>query len=272
MQLYNAANPIFWHPRKAGQLKDTLNKDLLPSHADMDSWARLILLLVHSQAQGLWSAAANPAKQREAHDNPELNLQEYTELVETKIMADFFNNSNNKAPTTVDLSVYDIKIVIDASKPPKLPKSVVWMRESRQKLRRLMTVCSKNFNKSGSGQQGIAAVDADTLFWVFCHRDILVMFMWLAWQRGHNLPAHCTIILPEDEMIDIGVKRHVPESPKRGGSSQSYNAEFQSLKQSLTMHVQQSAELLHIMKQPSTPGSSISAKVGVQAKLGLTYP
>jgi hypothetical protein len=81
---YNASRPVYWHPRKAAQAKDTLNKDLLPSHGDVDAWCRLILLLVHPNAQALWHAAANPSKSRAAHDDPSLGLTEYTEKVEQK--------------------------------------------------------------------------------------------------------------------------------------------------------------------------------------------
>jgi len=67
-------------------VKDTLNIDLLPSHGDVDSWARLILLLVDTGAQPLWNAAANPSQARDATDDPELSIQQYTQKVEQKIM------------------------------------------------------------------------------------------------------------------------------------------------------------------------------------------
>ena len=110
---YNASNPLYWHNRKAAQAKDTLNKDLLPSHGEIDAWCRLILLLVHPDAQALWSAAANPSTTREAHDDPDLALTQYTEKVEQRIMDEYFNNMMFTAPHTVNLGPYEVKIKIE---------------------------------------------------------------------------------------------------------------------------------------------------------------
>jgi len=158
----------------------------------------------------------------------------------------------------VNLDAYGIQIKIDPTKPPKEAKTLVWMRDARATLRRLIGACKKGFNKSGKGEQGMAAADADTLFWTFCHRDCLVMFMWIAWERGQRLPAHCSTILPEEQAVDVGVVKQTP-SPKK--NAQGHGDEFHSMKQSLVMGVQQTNELLHLFKQSqSTAGTSASAR------------
>lgn len=254
---YNASNPLYWHHRKAAQAKDTLNKDLLPSHGDVDAWCRLILLLVHPNAQGLWSAAANPSTNRAAHDDPDLGLTQYTEKVEQKIMDDFFNHVSFTAPHAVNLAPYAVKITIDPTKPPAQPKSVVWMRDTRQKLRRLISACTKGFNLSGRNMQGLANVDADTTFWVFCHGDTLVMFMWLAWSRGQGLPAHCTAALPSGESLDIGVTRpsQAPTSPQKAGR---ISDEFTFLRRSIQAGQEQTAVLLDLLKSPTSASDTSS--------------
>jgi hypothetical protein len=257
---YNASNPVYWHHRKAAQAKDTLNTELLPAHSDIDAWCRLIILLVHADAQALWSAAANPSTNREAHDNPDLGLTQYTEKVEQKIMDDYFNHISFTAPHTVNLAPYAVRIQIDASKPPAQPKSVVWMRDVRQKLRRLISACTKGFNVSGSNQQGLANVDADTRFWVFCHGDTLVMFMWLAWCRGQGLPAHCTIALPPQDQMDVGVGgRRLLQSPASPSKSSRMNEDLQFFKRQLEAGQQQTAALLDILKSPPASASDTSS-------------
>jgi hypothetical protein len=254
---YNASRPVYWHPRKAARAKDTLNKELLPSHGEVDAWCRLILLLVHPNAQALWHAAANPSTNRAAHDDPSLGLTQYTEKVEQKIMDEYFNHISFTAPHAVNLSPYGVQIAIDPSKPPQQPKSVVWMRDTRQKLRRLMSACTKGFNVSGSNLQGVANADGDTSFWIFCHCDTLVMFMWLAWSRGHGLPAHCSAALPPSESLDIGIARscQAPTSPQKAGR---ISEEFTFLRRSIQAGQEQTAVLLDLLKSPTSASDTSS--------------
>lgn len=66
--------------------------------------------------------------------------------------------------------------------------------------------CQTKFaKKTGGGEQGADGADADTQFWRFCRGDAIVMFMWLHWGRGHNVPAHCSALLGEDLRFDVGV-------------------------------------------------------------------
>lgn len=58
--------------------------------------------------------------------------------------------------------------------------------------------------KTGRGEMGHDGADADTVFFTYCRGDLLVMFMWLHWGRGNNVPAHCTAVLDEELRVDIG--------------------------------------------------------------------
>jgi hypothetical protein len=58
--------------------------------------------------------------------------------------------------------------------------------------------------KTGEGELGVGGTDADTKFWKYCRGDLLVMFMWLHWGRGHNVPAHCSALLDDGCRLDVG--------------------------------------------------------------------
>lgn len=257
---YVVVNPIYWHRAKVSVAKDRLNEDLLPAHGDVNSIARLLVLLVDSAAQPLWHGAANPETARASFDDKDLALAIVTERIEQKIMDDFFNNITYKAENSVSLSVYSPKFLIDPTKPPAVPKTVVWMRDQRNKMKRIMAACSTKYNASGNGAGGLGATDADTKFWYFCHQDLLVMFMWLCWQRGYNIPAHCTSALDACDQIDVGGLPLTPSVPaqkspgKTGRGSEAHN--IQLLQSNLLMTTQTSRTLLDIFQSRSSSETS----------------
>jgi hypothetical protein len=76
------------------------------------------------------------------------------------------------------------------------------------------TACQTGFvNKTGGHEGGAAGEDADTKFAKWCHRDPVVLFMWLHWGRGQNVPAHCTAMLAPGSGMDIGVAAGQPPPP-----------------------------------------------------------
>lgn len=95
---------------------------------------------------------------------------------------------------------------MNPASPPTTPKTLVWFRENRRYLRKVMAACQIAFvKKTGGGEHGCDAADEDGRFWHFVHHDPLLMFMWLHWGRGKDVPSHCSALLDADASFDTGV-------------------------------------------------------------------
>jgi hypothetical protein len=190
--------------------------------------------------------------------------------VEEELLARFFHNELWKAPTRAlsVMSAYNFSVTVDPSVPPKERKSLVWFRDTKQELRRLMggksvfnlftilhvccAACMTGFvKKTGNGHGGPAGEDADTQFYNYCHKDPLVMFMWIHWERGTNVPAHCSATLEEGHRMDIGTgsgqgdagllsPRH---TPSRTPSRQEQQQQHQQQELALLKHLEAQSEV-----------------------------
>ncbi len=102
---------------------------------------------------------------------------------------------------------------MNASVPPLQPKNLVWFRDNRRYLRKVMGACQVQFvKKTGGGDHGADGADEDNRFWHYVHHDVLLMFMWLHWGRGKNVPSHCSALLAEGTSFDTGLKTSPPVS------------------------------------------------------------
>ena len=177
----------------------------LPSHADINALARLIVLMSDPQAQPMWHTIANEDRSRAGIDNPAASMVAVNEKIELQLLDTFFNHSDYKAPHSVNLSPYSPQVHVDPTQPPFPPKTLLWFRDQRRWVKVVMASIQSRFTrKTGSGEMGCDGADADTQFHKYCRGDLLIMFMWLHWQRGTAVPAHCTSLLDADQRLDLG--------------------------------------------------------------------
>lgn len=153
----------------------------------------------------MWHIIANESRARAAIDDAASSRANVNEALEMQLLNQFFNSNHYTAPHAVNLAPYARGITIDPSLPPASLKSLVWFREQRRFLKVVMAgIQTAVVKKTGEGELGVGGADADTKFWKYCRGDLVVMFMWLHWGRGHNVPAHCSALLDDDCILDVG--------------------------------------------------------------------
>jgi hypothetical protein len=163
------------------------------------------ILMTVLQAQEMWYTIANENRSRAAVDDAASSRANVNEEIELNLLNNFFMNKHYAAPHSVNLASYARGVTLDPSHPPTVPKSLVWFREQRRYLKVVMAgIQTAVVKKTGEGEFGVGGADADSKFWKYCRGDLVVMFMWLHWGRGHNVPAHCSALLPEDCVLDVG--------------------------------------------------------------------
>jgi hypothetical protein len=257
MILYSTSHPVcLYLERRQG-----LPENLKPRHGEIDALARVAVLMSYPEVQSMWQEVSNESRKRSGQDNPDERLTAKNESIEMALLANYFNNSAFTAPYSVSLAPYTTTVSIDPSKPPKQPKTLAWFREQKRYLKVLMGhVIVHCVKKTGEGESG---GDADTRFWKYCHGDALVMFVWLLWGRGHNVPSHCRATLNADEMLDIGVitpdlaKQQSPGSSSKTSASTSSTSSLQGAIEKFEQ-VQQS--LLAQMSAPKNDANVFSQK------------
>jgi hypothetical protein len=189
----------------------------LPQHQDLNALARVIVLMSDPEVQTQWHTIANEDRSRQGVDDRNASRTATNEKLETELLDKYFNNSSYKAPHSVDLSPYE-QVKLDPTAAPTPPKSLHWFREQRRWAKVVMGCIQTRFvRKTGRGEMGHDGADADTVFFTYCRGDLLVMFLWLHWGRGNNVPAHCTAVLDEESRVDIGSGKggsnHITTSP-----------------------------------------------------------
>lgn len=224
---------------QADNADERLASSLLPVHTEINLLARLVVLMSLTEAQALWQIIANENRDRSGIDNKACSIQSANEEAEQQLLNKYFNAESWSAPHSVTLICYGLSVQVDPSKAPTTPKAIVWLREKRAFLKRVMGAVTARFaNKTGNGygcfvtfysfifthsfvdalvSGGVAGEDEDTKFFYFCHGDPLVLFMWHHWDRGRAVPAHCTTLLDDEASFDIGASgtAHAAKSPKR---------------------------------------------------------
>lgn len=190
------------HPSDDGRL---IPQNHLPKHQDLNALARVIVLMSDPEVQTLWHSISNEDRTRQAVDDRNATRAVTNDKLETQLLDDYFNNSTYKAPHSVNLSPYAPSVQLDPTAAPTPAKSLQWFREQRRWAKVVMGCIQTRFaRKTGGGEMGADGADADTVFFNYCRGDLLVMFLWLHWERGTNVPAHCTAVLEEESRVDIG--------------------------------------------------------------------
>jgi hypothetical protein len=200
MSFYSTSHPVCLY-REGRQ---GLPENLKPRHGEIDALARVAVLMSFPEVQPMWQEIANESRNRSALDHPDERLVEKNEAIEMVLVKNYFNNAAFTAPCQLSLAPYTTSVVIDPSKPPESPKTLAWFREQKRYLKNVMGhVLVHCVKKTGEGESG---ADADTRFWKYCHGDALLMFVWLLWGRGHNVPTHCSATLQSDSILDVGAR------------------------------------------------------------------
>jgi hypothetical protein len=231
---------VLSHPVKLYQSLDPtddgrlISINHLPQHADINALARVIVLMsdpqvlfptltaryittmCHStcQVQQLWQVVANEDRSRAAIDDPSAKMGVVNENIEMQLLDSFLNADEYKAPNKVNLAPYSPCVQVDPTLPPRPPKTLLWFREQRRWVKVVMASIQSRFTrKTGGGEQGCDGADADTQFYKYCRGDLLIMFMWLHWERGTAVPQHCTSLLNANESLDIGGSKSCTYNP-----------------------------------------------------------
>jgi len=268
---------VYGHPVKLYHATDSestgerlISVNLLPKHGDINALARVVVLMSEPEVQNLWQLIVNEDRSRDAVDNHEQSLVVRNQQIETELLQRYFNNSSYKASHSVSLAAYSATVAVDPSHPPSPGKTLAWLREQRRYLRVVMGACQTNFaKKTGGGERGVDGCDVDLQFWRFCRGDPILMFMWLHWGRGHNVPAHCTALLDDDCRLDIGVGSSTCVTPPRTTKNRKNDAvtdtEFGSALKLLGNFQEQL-----LSRVPSSVSSSDSSVVAAEAKARIT--
>jgi hypothetical protein len=176
--------------------------------------------------QQLWQVIANEDRSRAALDDPNAKIAFVNEKVEMQLLDTFLNAEDYKAPHKVSLAAYNPSVEVDPTLPPRPPKSLQWFREQRRWVKLVMASIQTRFaKKTGGGEMGTDGADADTVFYTYCRGDLLIMFMWLHFERGTAVQAHCTALLESDARMDIGglnkacLTHYLPDTTVAGTSS-----------------------------------------------------
>ena len=116
-----------------------LSQELLPTHSDINAWARLIVVMSEPSAQQVWGDLANELRTRAGSgDDRQQSLAVRNVDLETLILSEYMNNASYTAPHFVCLDPFSLSVAVDPSKVPTPPKTVNWLRETRGDLKKLM--------------------------------------------------------------------------------------------------------------------------------------
>jgi hypothetical protein len=257
MILYSTSHPVcLYLERRQG-----LPENLKPRHAEIDALARVAVLMSYPEVQPMWQEVGNESRKRSSTDNPEDRLTKRNEAIEMTLLSNYFNNPQFTAPCSVSLQAYAPTVSIDPSKPPEQPKTLAWFRDQKRYLKVLMGhVIVHCVKKTGEGESG---GDADIRFWKYCHGDALVMFVWLLWGRGHNVPSHCSSTLDGEDMLDIGVitqEQSPKQSPGSSSKTSATTSSTSSLQGAIEKFEQVQQSLLAQMSAPKNDGNVLSQK------------
>jgi hypothetical protein len=81
----------------------------------------------------------------------------------------------------------------------------MWVAQKLQFIKTGMTTLLSNFKKSGDLANDMDDMERDRLFFEnFCNRQALWFWIYMAWERGRNVPAWNTALLPDEHRLDLG--------------------------------------------------------------------
>jgi hypothetical protein len=279
MELYVTSHPVkLYDVRNDAEDGRLIPLAHVPQHGDINALARVIVLMSEPkvqfrstfpsllsfmlipviQAQQMWHTIANENRSRAAIDDEASKRANVNEAIELILLNDFFNNPAYTAPHTVNLSTYGRNVHLDPSQPPSTPKSLPWFREQRRFFKVCMAaVQTAVVKKTGEGEQGPDGQDADNRFWRYCRGDLVLMFMWLHWGRGHNVPSHCSALLSQDCIMDVGA----------GASSRSTVTVTSPSRSNVNSNLERLVNHIEKLTQPLLTLSGARANVNVKMQM-----
>ena len=196
---------------------------VFPEVSSVHQWlARLAACMIDPAVHDMMHAMSNAQTVRLAVDQPALRINNVKFRAIEKFTADFVNN-----PAFVPVHNPSVRewcdVDYDASVVGTEPRSWVWVGQKMAWIKRNMGQLLKNFNKSGEGENDVEDCDRDLDFYEnFAHRDPLLLWIYLCWNHGREVPSWATALLPDGEDFDIGgdeqpaasVTGRTPKKPK----------------------------------------------------------
>jgi len=204
LALYNKTHPII--------LKSGLFPDVSTTQQDQ---CRVAALMREPSLQNIFHALANPVQDRAHADTVELRIQQQR----TKLYQDFcsaFNDPSVDPTFAVDIAPW-CDIDVDVSVPAE-PRTWMWIAMTMKDIKTKMSRHIANFMQSGrnANDSNDAARDLE-FFDRFAKGNIVVMYAWLSWHHGREVPAWNSSLLPEDQRLELGSSG---DSASDGGEDQ----------------------------------------------------
>lgn len=173
------------------------------ANANLLDTLRLASIMVDPRCMALFGRMANPAQDRLAVDFPELRIQAIKQKLLEILAHDFVNNVNFNPNCQPDIQHWCEGADYDVSHPQEA-RSWIWVSQKLQYIKTGMSTLLANFHKSGDLENGMDDGDRDVLFWKnFCNQQPLWFWIYMCWQRGRNVPAWNTALVPDDQRLDI---------------------------------------------------------------------
>jgi hypothetical protein len=165
---------------------------------------RLASIMVDPRCVELFGRMANPSQDRLALDFPELRIQAVKQQLLELLTVHYVNNHSFSPASQPNISQWCDGTAIDVRRPHE-SRSWMWVAQKLQFIKTGMTTLLANFNKSGDLANDLDDMERDRLFFEnFCNRQAMWFWIYLAWDRGRNVPAWNTALLPDEQRLDLG--------------------------------------------------------------------
>ena len=166
---------------------------------------RVASFMVSACTQQILHAMSNPDQSRAAMDNPETRVvaartdmyQKFTDIV-----------NSDEMPDRCIINMTDFNgIVVDCSVLRGPALTMVQVSSIMRDVKRDMAKYMRNFEASGKGVNGSDDFERDCEFYdQFVHGNAVIFAVYLAWERGRNIPRWNSTLLPADQQLDVGVQ------------------------------------------------------------------
>jgi hypothetical protein len=243
---------------------------------------RLAALMIEPCMYKFLSEKSDPPQNRQASDTPALRasnlaqecLQELTRL---------HNDVNFVPEHNASITMYAPDIFISTAQPAE-QRDYAWIATTFRDIKKDMGTLVQNFNSSGDLENGLGDADRDNIFWNnFAKKQPLWMYIYFLWDHGRNTAlAWNTIVLPEDQMLDVGANGRSevrPRSPQAVSTTVSSSSKKRKKakttetadENSLDSLVQVSQKLLERIAPPAseTTASTSSTTEGADVQRAL---
>jgi hypothetical protein len=165
---------------------------------------RLASIMVDPRCVELFGRMANPSQDRLALDFPELRIQAVKQQLLELLTSHYVNNGDFSPLAQPNISQWCDGATIDVTRPHE-SRTWMWVAQKLQFIKTGMTTLLSNFKKSGDLANDMDDMERDRLFFEnFCNRQALWFWIYMAWERGRNVPAWNTALLPDEHRLDLG--------------------------------------------------------------------